>query len=63
MKASKNGILDILRRKHKTSYNMSYKTKQIKTSLCIEQEIWKLDILSTKQGKTSKSAKADLFGK
>ena len=63
MEASKNSILDILRRKHKTSYNMSYKTKQIKTSLCIEQEIWKLDILSTKQDKTSKSAKADLFGK
>ena len=30
MEASKNGILDILRCKHKTSYNMSYKTKQIK---------------------------------
>ena len=31
MEASKNGILDILRHKHKTSYDNSYKTKQIKT--------------------------------
>ena len=30
MEASKNGILDILRRKRKGSYNKSYKTKQIK---------------------------------
>ena len=31
MEASKNGILDILRRKRKASYNKSYKSKQIKT--------------------------------
>ena len=40
MEANENGIFDILRRKLKTSYNKSYKTKQIKTeALALSKKI------------------------